>query len=90
MSTAVEDPLYSLFETRLHSGLYDEATTEQLVHDVVELFWTFLRQRGHVPMQLHEPLKADLRQDVFDMLKVKLYGHPGIGEYNRTRRKRSY
>lgn len=89
MSTIHEDPLYRVFEEHLHSGLYDEAPQDQFVRDVVDFYWTSLERTGHVPHRLHEPLKLDLVQDVQDMLKTKIYGHYGIGEYNRTRRQKT-
>ena len=89
MSIAHEDPLYQIFEEHLHSGVYDDTPAEQLVRDVVDFYWTTLNRSGYVPHRLHEPLKVDLVQDVQDMLKLKIYGQSGIGEYNRTRRRKS-
>jgi hypothetical protein len=89
MSITQEDPLYSIFEQHLHSGLYDEAGSEQLVLDVVDFYWQTLSTFGHVPLRLHESLRADMAQDVQDMLRSKIYGHYGVGEYNRTRLKKN-
>ena len=86
MSTHAEDPLYQVFEEHLHSGLYDNQPVETFVKDVVDFYWITLQKTGHVPQQLHEVLKGDLLQDVQDMLRAKIYGHYGIGEYNRIRR----
>jgi hypothetical protein len=85
MSTTHDDPLYEVFEEHLHSGLYDEAPIENFIRDVVDFYWTSLNRQGHVPHRWHEHLRVDLVQDVHDMLKVKIYGHYGIGEYNRAR-----
>jgi hypothetical protein len=87
MST--DDPLYLIFEEHLHSGLYDEVPVEQFIRDVVDYYWSSLVQAGHIPQMLHEPLRLDLAQDVHDMLKLKIYGHYGIAEYNSLRRKKS-
>lgn len=89
LSTLVEDPLYTIFEEHLHSGLYDERPIEHFVRDVVEFYFKLLTDKGHVPQRLHESLRLDLAQDVTDMLKTKIYGHFGIGEYNRIRRQKS-
>ena len=89
MSTIHEDPLYQVFEEHLHSGLYDEAPVEQFVRDVVDYYFTALNRKGHIPHRMHDHLRTDLGQDVHEMLKVKIYGHYGIGEYNRTRHKKS-
>jgi hypothetical protein len=86
---AVEDPLYQIFVEHLHSGLYDDLPVEQLIRDVVEFYWTAISRDGHIPHRLREPLKVDLIQDVQDMLKTKTYGHYGVSEYNRNRRKKS-
>ncbi len=90
MSTPVnDDPLYQVFEDHLHSGLYDEQPAETFVRDVVDFYWSTLIKSGHIPQRMHEMLKVDLFQDVQDMLRAKIYGHYGIGEYNRIRRKKS-
>jgi hypothetical protein len=84
-----DDPLYRVFEEHLHSGLYDERPVEHFVRDVVDFYWQNITRSGHVPQRLQEPLKMDLLQDVTDMLKVKIYGHFGIAEYNRIRLRRT-
>ena len=89
MSTKRDDPLYSIFEEHLHSGLYDEVPLEQFVRDVVEYYLKQLARQGHVPHRWQDSLKMDLAVDVQEMLKAKIYGHYGIGEYNRTRRKKT-
>lgn len=87
--TQIEDPLYQVFEQHLHSGLYDDKPVELFVQDVVEFYWSALIKSGHVPHRMHEVIKVDLAQDVQEMLRAKIYGHYGIGEYNRLRRKKS-
>ena len=72
----------------MHSGLSDDQPVEIFVRDVVDFYFTTLTRAGNVPQNLHESLKGDLAQDVQDMLRAKIYGHYGIGEYNRVRRKR--
>ena len=91
MSTAtqLDDPLYRIFEEHLHSGLYDEQPVENFVKDVVNFYFHGLLKAGHIPHRLQEVVRVDLMQDVQDMLRVKIYGHFGIGEYNRGRRKKS-
>ena len=89
MSTGLEDPLYQIFEEHLHSGLYDDVPLERFVKDVVDFYWLVLMRTGNIPQRMQEPLKIDLAQDVQEMLKVKIYGNYGIGEYNRIRRKKS-
>lgn len=88
MSMLSEDPLYQVFEEHLHSGLYDDQPVETFVRDVVDFYWSRLTKSGHVPQGLHEVLKVDLTQDVQEMLRAKIYGHFGIGEYNRVRLKK--
>ncbi|NJL25748.1 MAG: hypothetical protein HC902_11620 [Calothrix sp. SM1_5_4] len=89
MSIQLDDPLYALFEEHLHSGLYDDQPVELFVRDVVDSYWIALQKKGHIPQRLHEAMRADLAQDVQDMLRAKIYGHFGIGEYNRIRRKKT-
>jgi hypothetical protein len=89
LSTGLEDPLYAIFEEHLHSGLYDEQPVENFVRDVVEYYFKSLTDNGHVPHKMRDSLRMDLGQDVVDMLKTKIYGHYGIGEYNNIRRKKS-
>lgn len=87
MSTWANDPLYKVFEEHLHSGLYDDRPVEAFVRDVVDFYWLTISREGHVPHRMHDLVKVDLTQDVQDMLRAKIYGHYGISEYNRTRRK---
>jgi len=89
MSTQVDDPLYAVFEEHLHSGLYDDQPVENFVRDVVDFYWAYLVKSGHVPQRMHDVIRLDLTQDVQDMLRVKIYGHYGIGEYNKVRRLKS-
>lgn len=89
MSTHPEDPLYNVFEEHLHSGLYDKLPVEKFVNDVVDFFWVTLSSRGHIPQHMQELVRIDLQQDVQDMLRMKIYGHYGIAEYNKGRRKKS-
>ena len=89
MSTRTEDPLFAVFEDHLHSGLYDDQPVETFVRDVVDFYWKGLLKSGHIPQRMHESLKVDLVQDVQDMLRAKIYGHYGIGEYNRIRLKKT-
>ncbi|MGE0527617.1 MAG: hypothetical protein AB7P49_11180, partial [Bdellovibrionales bacterium] len=77
-----DDPLYQIFEEHLHSGIYDDQPMEIFVRDVVDFYWVVLCRTGHVPHRLHDIIKVDLIQDVQDMLRAKIYGHYGIGEYN--------
>ena len=89
MSTISDDPLYQVFEQHLHSGLYDERPVELLIRDVVDFYWAGLSQRGHIPQRMHEAMRADLAQDVHDMLRAKTYGHSNIGQYNSARRQKT-
>ena len=89
MSTLPDDPLYQIFEEHLHSGQYDDQPVENFVRDVVDAYWRNLQRRGHIPQRMHEAMRVDLLQDVTDMLRTKIYGHYGIGEYNQFRRKKS-
>ncbi len=90
MSTVqLDDPLYQVFEEHLHSGLYDDQPIETFVRDVVDFYWTALLRGGHIPHRLQDIIRNDLSQDVQEMLRAKIYGHYGIGEYNSLRRKKS-
>lgn len=89
MSTLHEDPLYHVFEEHLHSGLYDDQPVEKFLTDVVDFYFESLRRAGHIPHKMRDLIRMDLMQDVHDMLRAKIYGNYGIGEYNRRRRTRS-
>ncbi|MGZ3721824.1 MAG: hypothetical protein ACXVA9_02760 [Bdellovibrionales bacterium] len=89
LSTGLEDPLYRIFEEHLHSGMYDALPADHFVRDVVDFYWKTMSFDGHVPHAMKETLKTDLSQEVQEMLKTKIYGHFGIGEYNRIRRSKS-
>jgi hypothetical protein len=85
-TTQLDDPLYQVFEEHLHSGVYDDQPVEIFVRDVVDFYWTALTRSGHIPHRMQEVIRVDLHQDVQDMLRAKIYGHYGIGEYNRVRK----
>ncbi len=89
MSMNVDDPLYQIFEQHLHSGLYDAQPVEAFVRDVVEFYFYNLMKTGNIPHHTQDDLREDLSQDVQEMLRAKIYGHFGIGEYNRVRRKKT-
>jgi hypothetical protein len=82
-----QDPLYVVFEEHLHSGLYDEQTTDIFVRDVVDFYYHKLVKEGYIPHRMQDLVKADLTQEVKDMLRSKTYGHRGIADYNRARKK---
>ena len=88
MSYTVDDPLYTIFEEHLHSGVYDDAKVDKFIEDVVEFYLINLNQGGHIPLQMVDKLRQDLSVDVQDMLRVKTYGHTGIAAYNQARRRR--
>lgn len=88
-TTQLDDPLYQIFEEHLHSGLYDEQPVEAFVRDVVDFYFSALSKNGHIPHRMHEVIRVDLIQDVQEMLRAKIYGHYGIAEYNKVRRKKS-
>jgi hypothetical protein len=89
MSISVDDPLYRVFENYLHSGIYDDQPLEIFVRDVVDQYWADITKTGHIPQRLRDLIRVDLTQDVQDMLRAKIYGHYGIGEYNRLRSKKA-
>jgi hypothetical protein len=84
-----EDPLYSIFEEHLHSGLYDDQAEEVFLADVVDFYIQKIKGNGFVPYRIHEHLRNDLAVEVRDMLRAKIYGYHGIGAYNRARDKKS-
>lgn len=86
MSIQPDDPLYQVFEEHLHSGLYDQRPVDAFVRDVVDYYYTTLNRIGHIPHRMQELVRVELIQDVHDMLKIKIYGHFGISEYNKVRR----
>ena len=89
MSTQHQDALYDIFVDHLHSGLYDDKPVEQFVRDVVESYWRLLAGRNAFTAAMEDYVKVDLAQDVQEMLRAKIYGHYGISEYNRVRRKKT-
>ena len=88
MSTQAHDQLYRIFETRLHSGDYDDLPVDNLLLDVVEVYWDELNGDVSVPVRMQVNVKADLIEDLRDMLRIKIYGSHGVGEYNRRRNER--
>ena len=86
MSTPRDDQLYTIFEERLLSGEFDDQPTEVLLADVVDRYLTWLGADRAVPVHMRQTVRNDLLDDVRDMLRLKIYGHLGIGEFNKSRR----
>ena len=80
------DPLFAIFETHLHSGLYDDQPVDIFVRDVVDYYWKTLLASGNIPKSMHETLRVDLLQDVREMLRARIYGHYNIAAYRKSAR----
>ena len=86
MSTPREDQLYRIFEARLLSGEFDELPPEALLTDVVDRYCQSINANQTVPLHLQKNVRNDLLEDVRDMLRLKIYGYAGVGEFNRKRK----
>ena len=88
MSTPRDDQLYQIFEERLYSGDFDDQPTEALLDDVVNRYLETIGAKQTVPLHLQKNVRTDLLEDVRDMLRLKIYGHVGVGDFNKRRKEK--
>jgi hypothetical protein len=82
------DPLYIFFEQRLFNALVEDETTDAFLDAVVSDYMLSLRNQGIVPANFKADVERDLRDDVRDMLKKKIYGHYDLVQFRKSVRVR--
>lgn len=79
------DPLYSLFEQHLLTGLVEDETTDVLVSRVVVAYMGRLLTDGAVIPKSHQStLESDLTEEVMEMYRKKTYGHFNLSSYRKA------
>lgn len=85
MSPAYSDPLYSIFEQHLFNAMVEEESTDEFLERVVNDYLDRLTERGTVIPREHRPaIESDLREEVLEMLRKKIYGHFSINEFRKA------
>lgn len=80
------DLLYSIFEQHLFNALVEEETDDEFLSRVVGDFITRLSQNGGVITREHLPtVESDLREEVLEMLRKKIYGHYNLAAFRKAR-----
>lgn len=79
------DPLYSIFEQHLFNALVEEETNEEFLTRVVADYMDRLKANGTLIAREHmDDIRSDLREEVFEMLRKKTYGHFSLAEFRRA------
>lgn len=83
------DRLTSEIIERLEKPGKPYVSEETLVHDAVAAYMAHLMEEGNVPFRLMDELEKDLKEEAWEILRKKTYGHPALHEYRKsTERKR--
>ena len=83
------DQLTSEIFDRLERTSNPYVSEEQLVHDAVAAYMAALMGQGNVPFHMLDELERDLKEEAWEIMKKKTYGHPALHDYRKnTERKR--
>ncbi|MDZ4663187.1 MAG: hypothetical protein SGJ18_16370 [Pseudomonadota bacterium] len=77
-----QDPLYSIFEKHLSKSLMnDECCADTLIDQVVKNYVEMMTKLGHACGRIQDYIERDVREEVTDMLRKRIYGHFSLSEY---------
>lgn len=77
-----QDPLYSMFEKCLNKSLMnDECCSDTLIDEVVKDYVEMMAKLGHACSKIQEYIERDIREEVTDMLRKRIYGHFNLSDY---------
>ena len=80
-----KDPLFRIFEQHLFNAMVEDETTADFVGRVVTEYIKSLAAIGSVPHGHRDTLEIDLREEVFEMLRKKTYGHFSLNEFRKNK-----
>lgn len=91
-----KDLLLNIFEFRLFDFLISETdleksnTSQKLVDQVVQDYFSSLKTQGHIPLRFEKQIKEDLREEVLEIYRKKTYGHLHLQSYKKQQLKKSF
>ena len=82
-----KDPLYSMFEKHLNQSLMnDECCADTLIDSVVKNYVEMMIKLGHACGRIQDFIERDVREEVTDMLRKRIYGHFDLNDYREKSR----
>jgi hypothetical protein len=79
------DRLYCIFEQHLFNALVENESTEEFLAYVVKEYLEEIRSMGTLIPEHARSIEDDLREEVLEMLRKKIYGHYNLAEYRKTK-----
>lgn len=79
------DRLYCIFEQHLFNALVENESTEEFLTYVVKEYLEEIRSMGTLIPEHARSIEDDLREEVLEMLRKKIYGHYNLAEYRRIK-----
>lgn len=81
---SASDLLYAIFEEHLYSALVEEESTDEFITRVVNDYLDHITARARIPSVYSQAISADLREEVLDMLRKKIYGHYNLNAFRKA------
>lgn len=78
------DMLYNIFEQHLFNALVEEETTDEFLDHVVGDYLARIRKTAIIPQDFSDSIESDLRDEVLEMLRKKIYGHFNLSAYRKA------
>lgn len=78
------DLLYHIFEQHLYNALVEEETTDEFLTRVVNDYLDRLTGKAMIPGGYSDAIAADLREEVLEMLRKKIYGHYNLNAFRKA------
>lgn len=87
--TRSTDPLYSIFEHHLLNALVEEETSDEFVTRVVRDYLLNVSHKAVIMKQHQAMIEEDLRDEVLEMLRKKIYGHFSLADFRKSKTARA-
>lgn len=81
---SASDLLYAIFEEHLYSALVEEESTDEFITRVVNDYLDRITTHASIPSVYSKTIAADLREEVLEMLRKKIYGHYNLSAFRKA------
>ncbi len=78
------DPLYAIFERYLLNSYLEEESHDEFINKVVGEYISHVQQSGMVPSRLIPNVESELKEEVLEMLRKKIYGHFNLKAFRES------
>jgi hypothetical protein len=82
------DPLLALFEDHLNNVVIESESSEDFLEYVVQEYLQQLKLKQFISLPHYKQIEQDLREEVLEMLRKRIYGYYSIDEYRSKARER--